>query len=296
MHPPTTGSPEEECIPPPPNQLAQRPQATARDEVAKKCLWTLRVLLKDDSATWISSEQRDAAVSVLKRNTDVIAMLKTGGGKSMLAILAAMMEVDKAVVVVLPLKSLMTDWERKLKAMGVPFQVYSPSNKSLKKNVNLILTSADKVKFGTWRKQLAELNESLPVSRLVFDEAHLTLLAEDFRASMRAVQELRQFPDMQLVLLSGTVPPSSVAALKKTFGLMDDAVEVRESSNRPELEYILEAPASSSILEGKTIQIVERERREWSPKDRGLVFVTYMEDGQCLADKVRREQISIRVY
>jgi superfamily II DNA helicase RecQ len=251
----------------------------------KKCLWTLQELLNDKSAEWSSPQQGMAVMSVLERKTDVIAMLKTGGGKSMLPIIAAIMEPEKAVVVILPLRSLMTDWERKLRGMGVPFQVYDPKD-NLNNTINLILASADKAKFKTFRTHLAELNETLPVARIVFDEAHLPLTSNDFRDSMQHMSELRQFP-MQLVLLSGTIPSTSITALKKTFGLMANAKEIRQPTNRPELEYILKVPAPSRDLEKKAIEIVEKERENWSPKDRGLVFVTYMEDGESLATEVR---------
>ncbi|KAG2063370.1 hypothetical protein BDR04DRAFT_1123305 [Suillus decipiens] len=268
-----------EQSPPPPKQLVKDRYSI----LANKSLWTLRVLLDDKQAKWRSSKQQDAVLSVLKQETDVIAMLKTGGGKSMLAIIPAIMDVKKAVVVVLPLKSLMTDWERKLKVMGVRFQVYSPSV-PLSKDVNLILVSADKTKFKTWRQHLAELNEVLPVSRTIFDEAHLPLTSEDFREALWYMNEIRQFA-MQLVLLSGTVPLRSVAALKAAFGLADDAIEIRESGNRPELEYIMKTPAPSNTLENTVIQIVKNEQKTWTSEDRGLVFVTYLADGTSLANK-----------
>ena len=213
-------------------------------------------------------------------------MLKTGGGKSMLAILPALIETDKAVVVVLPLKSLMTDWERKLRAMGVPFQIYDHS-RPLSTNINLILVSADKARFKTWRQYLAEFNEVLPVTRMVFDEAHLALLSEEFRVFLQDVHKLQQFP-MQLVLLMATMPHSSIPALKRMFGLLPTAIEIRESINRPELEYIMRQPAQSNTLESKAIQIVAQERQQWTSKDRGLVFVTYMEDGESLSERVSR--------
>ncbi|KAG2743923.1 P-loop containing nucleoside triphosphate hydrolase protein [Suillus brevipes Sb2] len=237
--------------------------------LADKSLWTLCVLLQDEWANWWSSKQQDAVLSVLKRETDnIIMMLKTGGGKSMLAIIPAIMDTKRAVVVVLPLKSLMTDWERKLKAMGARFQIYNPTVR-LPRDTNLIPVSTDKAKFKTWRQHLAELNEVLPVGRLVFDEAHLPLLAENFREAMRYMQEIREFP-MQLVLLSGTIPPFSVATLKASFGLAGNAIKIRESGNRPELEYIMKTPARSNTLESTAIQIVESKRRTWTPEDSGL--------------------------
>ncbi|KAG1742875.1 hypothetical protein EDB19DRAFT_1827580 [Suillus lakei] len=209
-------------------QRTNSPAGAAIAPLPEKSLWTLRMLLKDEQVNWQSSKQKDAVVSVLKRETDVITMLKTGGGKSMLAIISAIMDIKKVVVVVLPLKSLMTDWERKLMAMGIGFQVYIPTVQ-LFKDINLIRVSVDREKFNMWK----------------------------------------------LVLLSGMVPPSSIGALKKAFGLAENAIEIRELSNWPELEYIMKTPAVSNT----------QESMGWAPEDRGLVFITYMEDGESLANK-----------
>ncbi|KAI5987330.1 hypothetical protein EDC04DRAFT_2589377, partial [Pisolithus marmoratus] len=75
----------------------------------------------------------------------------------------------------------------------------------------LILVSADRSMFPGWQQALAELNQVMQVTRLVFDEAHLVLLSESFQKSLRHVVELRRF-QMQVILLSGTVPPCSVPA------------------------------------------------------------------------------------
>ncbi|KIK32520.1 hypothetical protein CY34DRAFT_101339, partial [Suillus luteus UH-Slu-Lm8-n1] len=62
---------------------------------------------------WWSFKQQDTVLSMLKQETDIIVMLKTRGDKSMLAVISVIMDIKRAVVVVLPLKLLMTDWKRK---------------------------------------------------------------------------------------------------------------------------------------------------------------------------------------
>lgn len=252
-----------------------------------QCLDKLGRVLDMPNATWVSWEQKDAMMTIMKHKTDVLAMLKTGGGKSMLAIIAAMMEPKSAIIVVLPLRSLMADWKRKLEEMKIRHQVYDPriNGGRLETNINLVLVSADQAMHGGWRKSLAELNETLAVTRMVFDEAHLVLLSDDFRDSLVNVAELRQLK-MQLILLSGTIPPSSVAALKERFGLLETTKEIRQCSNRPELEYILERPLGLIAMSSRIEEIVSKERENWSSQDRGLVFVTYLEDGHMLAAQV----------
>lgn len=51
-----------------------------------KSLQVLQQVLHNPMATWKSTHQNDAIVAIAKHQTDAIALLKTGGGKSMLAI------------------------------------------------------------------------------------------------------------------------------------------------------------------------------------------------------------------
>lgn len=251
------------------------------------CLSALKDVLKNSNAEWTSQAQRMAVLAVMEHKHDVLAMLKTGGGKSMLAIIPAILRPCEGVVVVLPLKSLVTDWSRKLKAMQVPFQIYdSGKSGTLQSDINIILVSADRATFHGFHGFLERLNMTLPIRRLVFDEAHLALLADDYRKSLRRMDEIRCLP-MQLVLLSGTVPPTSVSELHDRFGLEEDTtLQIRESSNRPELEYILEAGFTPTKILQRVVQIVQEQRRGWGDNDRGLVYVTYLDDGSALSGMV----------
>lgn len=259
------------------------PDLLQRANSEMHCLNALRKALNNPNATWVSAEQKDAVIAVMERKTDVLAMLKTGGGKSMLAIIPAIVSKNTGIVIVLPLKSLIIDWRRKLDDMEVSYQEYD--GRPLNSSINLILVSADRASFGGWRTLIAELNQRLPITRMVFDEAHLPLISDDFRSSLARVNELREH-SMQLILLSGTVPPESVPSLKKSFGLLADSLEIRQRSNRPELEYILEQGLPSGSIPERIKEIVFKEQNGWLSKDRGLIFVAYINDGEALAQSV----------
>jgi len=237
-------------------------------------------------------------MAIMQRQTDVLVMLKTGGGKSMLAIISTtLLQSKEGLVLVLPLKSLMTDWQCKLESMKVAYQVFNPSVNQgrLRMDINLILTTVDKARFASWRTALAELNETLRITRLVFDEAHLVLLGQHFRQSMDRITNLRG-DDMQLILLSGTIPPFSEGVIRESFGLLSDTVAIRQNTNCPELEFILEQRCDSKLLLAKATHLINQERQTWTVQDRGLVFVTYLEDGQNLAAKVSCVIIVMNVF
>lgn len=266
--------------PPPPNQLMQKANT---GPIEQECLDQLREVLGQPNATWSSYHQKEALIAVMAYQSDVLALLKTGGGKSMLAIIPALLRPREGIVVILPLKSLVVDWHRKLKDARIEHQVYKDGQ--LDSNINLILVSVDKARFGAWRTAVAKFQAVTPITRIVFDEAHMVLLGQDFRRSLKHVLELREW-EAQFILLTGTLPPSSEGGIKEAFGLLSSTQIIRQPSNRPELRYILESPKENSSIITKIIQVVEDEQRHWSNTDRGLVFVTYLEDGYDLVNEV----------
>ncbi|KAG1854259.1 hypothetical protein F4604DRAFT_1591328, partial [Suillus subluteus] len=206
-----------------------------------QALQVMRKLLRDESASWKSEQQQEAMRVVLEGKRDAVVVLRTGGGKSMLAIIPSLLEKASATVLVLPLNSLMMDFERRLTSMRVPFQIYDRNRNEGALNIrdNLILVTADKARSERWREALAVLNEKKPVKRMVFDESHIPLIANDYRDSLQDIYDLRSIP-MQIICLSGTLTPSCIPDLISSFGLVEDTQVIRQSTNREELIYILE--------------------------------------------------------
>ena len=88
------------------------------------CLQILQKLLKNNNATWTCQEQKEALQAILAKETDVLVVMATGSGKSMLAFIPALLEPTEASVIVLPLTSLITDYECKMKDMGIEYELF----------------------------------------------------------------------------------------------------------------------------------------------------------------------------
>lgn len=149
--------------------------------------------------------------TVLKAQTDVVVILATGGGKSMLAIIPSLLETNKAMVLVLPLNSLIMDYEHRLQAMSVPYQVYR-SNMALSPRENLILVSADTSQTTNWRTAISDLAHRKTIACIMIDEAHIPLIAKGYRSILQHFYDIRSEP-VQLVLLSATIPPLFMTSL-----------------------------------------------------------------------------------
>ena len=247
----------------------------------ERALEALRRIIQKPDTTWSCPEQRMAVTQVLNLKTDILAIMRTGSGKSMLMILPTLIEGNKITVGVLPLRSLMLDYERRLTEMGLDYEKYE-GGVSLRGASNLILVSADKARTSGWKQALGELHERKTVVRMVFDEGHFAFTGNDFRSALDNVHELRIFP-MQMVVLSGTVPPQSENHVCHAFGLINPFI-VRMSTSRPEICYVLEPPRASweEILE-RVKELVEKRMPYFKSRDRALVFVPYLTDGKELA-------------
>jgi superfamily II DNA helicase RecQ len=181
-------------------------------------LHILRKLTNNSNATWKSPLQWQAIKQVLKMSNDILLIMATGGGKTMVAIIPTLMDGNVSVIV-LPLNSLITDYKRKFDAMGIKYDHYTSSTRTLRQDVHFILVSADMAMTASWKQCILDLNDHVEVTRLFFDEAHLPLLNRNFRAALSHLSDLRLF-SMQFILLTGTAPPSSVKELYKIFGLI----------------------------------------------------------------------------
>ncbi|KAI6011474.1 hypothetical protein EDC04DRAFT_2609873 [Pisolithus marmoratus] len=132
-----------------PVEEPNQPPLNDLPHLEQQCLQTMWQALNLLSATWISPQQRKAMLVVAHWKTDVVAMLKMGGGKSMLAAIPALLKPKEAIVVVLPLKSLMTNLKWKLEETQIPYQEYI-CDELLRADVNFILVSVDHAMMPGW--------------------------------------------------------------------------------------------------------------------------------------------------
>ena len=249
-------------------------------------------MLNNPHASWTCDGQRLGVIAVLQARADVLSILATGTGKTMQVIIPILMEPRQTTVVILPLKALVTDYQRRLDAMDIRYQVwktYSNNPHAIRTDVNLILVTIEQAQKAVFKEELVKAHRSQPIKRFVFDEAHTALLAESYRQSMRHIDELRHMLPVQFVLMSGTIPPNATAALRERFGVMPNAVEIRTKSIRPEIQYMLERPLKTwghvpIALRAK--QLVEHYSPEFRPEDRGLIYVETKRMNEIIREKI----------
>ncbi len=175
---------------------------------------------------------------------DVLAVLPTGGGKSVCFQLPAL--ADRGLtLVVSPLIALMQDQVTGLTARGVPAAALNGSLDAARQAAVIADAAA-----GTLRL-LYVSPERLPraadellrrggtVSRLAVDEAHcIAEWGHDFRPSYRVLRRARQaLGRPPCVALTGSATPLVRREIREALGMGRDMVEVVGSFDRPNLRF-----------------------------------------------------------
>ncbi|KAK7013337.1 hypothetical protein R3P38DRAFT_2788920 [Favolaschia claudopus] len=237
-------------------------------------------------ATWKSHQQYEAVKHILALKSDVIVTLPTGGGKTLIVVLCSMVEKGYSVIV-LPLLSVIEDWERRLDMMGVGYERFGSGDTELHGKHNLILVTSDMARTSRWDTAIGKLNQSRPVLRYVLDEGHYYATDDVFRAKAFSNPfQLRKFP-IQIVILSATIPELMRKFLVDAFEL-SNPVHVAGSVHRRELTLSINTSFGSFVKQlEKAEAIIEREISSElfasSDASRYLVFVSTVEAGKQAA-------------
>jgi ATP-dependent DNA helicase RecQ len=175
---------------------------------------------------------------------DVLAVLPTGGGKSLCFQIPALAS-GRLTVVVSPLIALMQDQVGTLVNRGVPAAALNSTNDAATQAAIVADAAAGRLKLVyVSPERLPRFADELlarggAVSRLAVDEAHCIVeWGHDFRPSFRALRPVRQLlRNPPCVALTGTATPDVRRSIQESLGFRPDAREIVGSFDRPNLQF-----------------------------------------------------------
>lgn len=186
------------------------------------------------------SLQREVVENVLT-GRDTLAVMPTGGGKSLCYQLPALL-FEGLTIVVSPLISLMTDQVAQLNELAVPAALLnsSLSPDAYRSNVSKLRNGSAKLLYVApetlLKTNVGVLLESLRVSCLAIDEAHcISEWGPDFRPEYRQLAQVRsRFPEAVCIALTATATPRVRKDINSCLRF-DEASELVASFNRENL-------------------------------------------------------------
>ena len=183
-----------------------------------------------------SIEQGQAVQISTTREQNLLAILATGGGKSLIWQIPVWLESASKMttVVFAPLTTLLDDIEKRCMETRLTCAVWRSGVPMSQFDVVLAsFESASQKGFQEWLTFRA--SEKKDIGRIVVDECDYLLENMDFRPSMAALMTLVT-QAVPLILITATLPPSSKARLLQLYNLSNIRT-IRAPTHRPNLSY-----------------------------------------------------------
>lgn len=224
-------------------------------------------------------------LEALTAGKNTLAMLPTGGGKSLIYQMMGNMR-DGLVIIVTPLLSLMQDQVARLNYAGEPKVV--ALNSTLPQDARrTILRSLDQYKFLFVSPEMLGQTvvqsalRKVKINLLVVDEAHtIVSWGPDFRPDYLALPQVhKKLGQPQLLLLTATATPKMMTDITVPFGLPEsDWFIYRQSVDRPNIYLHTETLANESQKRERLADLV---RQLQGP---GIVYFSSRKLAMSMAD------------
>ena len=240
--------------------------------------------------------QREIIESVLQ-GRDVLAVLPTGGGKSLCYQLPALVE-NKLVVVISPLIALMKDQVSALTRNGIPAGcLHSGQTEDEKREVFrainqggpfLLYLSPERTQKDGFQRWI----QDRPIALFAIDEAHcVSQWGHDFReeyAQLGVLKSLRA--DVPMLALTASATPVVLADISKNLRLNVPARHVH-GFYRPNLYYQVEACDDESEKQRYLRQAIEQ-----TPEGRVIIYCGTRKSSEAVADFLSQEFEGVGFY
>ena len=237
-------------------------------------------------------KQREIIDAVLA-GCDTLALMPTGGGKSLTYQVPALMSEGIAIVIT-PLIALMKDQVDRLRKLGIPAVAVHSGMDSRKieialdnctyGDVKLLYIAPERLATEAFRVRLRSMN----VSIIAVDEAHcISQWGYDFRPSYLRIAELREYqPKATVLALTASATDIVSTDIMHHLGFKQHNI-IRTSFARPNLSYVVRNVDDK--LE-HTLRIVR------NVEGSGIIYVRTREGCEQLCEQLRAEGESANFY
>lgn len=231
-------------------------------------------------------------VNAALEGRDVLAILPTGGGKSVCFQVPAMMKEGIALVVT-PLIALMKDQvqnlnDRGIKAIAVHagmsrHEVDLALNNAAWSGCKFLYLSPERLSTFLFRSYL----EVLDINYIVIDEAHcISQWGYDFRPEYLKIAEIRKKVDAPVIALTATATPKVAKDIMERLSFKEELL-MKSGFERPNLSYIVRKTNDKA---GQTVNICK------SVEGTGIVYVRSRRRTEEIAAMLEAQGISASFY
>jgi ATP-dependent DNA helicase RecQ len=239
-------------------------------------------------------ESQEAIISNVLHRQNTLAIMPTGGGKSLCYQIPGTV-FDGLTIVISPLISLMQDQVRQLNELAIPACVLnsSLSDSDYQNNLDAIKQQQIKLLFlapeTALQSNILNLLTNCDVACIAIDEAHcISEWGHDFRPEYRQLNRLIEcFPKAVCIALTATATPRVRDDIKRQLNIVDSS-EFISSFDRPNL-FISVIPKDNPYQQCK--KFVEQH-----PEQSGIIYCQSRKGVDELTAKLQQDGFSALSY
>ena len=253
-------------------------------------------------------DSQEEIINAVISGKDTIALLPTGGGKSLCYQLPALV-LEGTCLVISPLLALMKDQVQQLKSKGIEAEYLSSELDELQEEeiygrcieglTKLLYVSPERLQ----NKNFLERIDEIAISFIAVDEAHcISEWGQDFRPSYQNIKNFRnQFKNVPCLALTATATPKVIEDIKVKLGFnqylifkksfIRENIEIFIDELSDKYQYIFELlknSNSSGIIYTRT----RRDAEELSKflQNRNLKNVDFFHAGLSVREKHQKQE------
>ncbi|WP_214073409.1 DNA helicase RecQ [Mucilaginibacter sp. dw_454] len=242
--------------------------------------------------------EQEAIINTVLNGCDVMALMPTGGGKSLCYQLPAVL-MNGLTIVISPLIALMKDQVDALNVAGIPAAFLNSSQSAGEQNEVIAQLNRNHIKllylaperlFGSGNKLVGFLRSlPVPVAQIAIDEAHcISHWGHDFRPEYLMLAGLKDhFPNIPVIALTATADKLTRKDILEKLNLKKPAIFV-SSFNRANITYRVNSKRNSFD------QLLDflGERRDES----GIIYCLSRKSTETLAENLRAQGYAADAY
>ncbi|KAF4546947.1 Helicase conserved C-terminal domain-containing protein 1 [Elsinoe fawcettii] len=239
-------------------------------------------ILGREEVSFRSPEQEEALSAVLEKQTPLVVVLPTGGGKSLLYTVPAWLNGKSRdmSIVVLPFRQLIENTLLRLKQVDVECREWRYGDTD---PVTVLVVSADHLIDHNFLDYARQMQSKGLLTRVFVDECHLAFTAHHWRPKLAHMKNVRSIC-VPTVFLTATLPPALHWEFEESLSLRTVRY-IHADTTRQRTRYFVHSCRAGTLLES-VLASCQRRNRHFKGKEKGIVYCRRKDETEYLASRL----------